>query len=896
MTTWNDLKQEKQFLFSVIIPIFDSARYLNDAIDSILKQSIGFEDSIQVVLVNNGSNDNSSYICKELKMRFPDNIVYIECKENKGISEGRNLGMQYAKGKYINFMDSDDYWEFDAFKTAYDFFELNYNDIDCVACRIKQFESTKKYLYLDYKFKNDEVVDITKSYSYVQLAVASVFIKYEVAIKFKFSNLLRGEEDNRYITEIVLEKGKYGILSSVRYYYRKRRDKSNALSLYSNELEFYKTNITHGIEYLIDYSQKKYGVIIPYVQFTVMCMLCIRLKNNQCEFLNQEELRQYRNRLGKVLKFIDDYIILDQRIIFSEYKIFALKLKYENEFEKLLQIKGKEILLNDTPVFSFSKGTILDLYVLEIVNGNLRLHGNAGIPFKEFDYEVFFRDSENKVYKCQNTQAYRYEKKSLGSVVLVKDGFNIMIPLNQTKLRINAFIKINGEEYKLKIRFKDWSKLSNQVKNLYYEKEEFVVKKYDKGIVVYRTKKRARYELELWYELLRLKKYKVVVKRALIKLIKKIKNKHQIWLFVDRVNMANENAEFLFKHIAGKRLSNIHCFYALNKSSEDYERIKKYGHIVEFNSFKFSLLYLIADCYITSQTTGFILKPSKVGFKFYKDIYPPFIYLQHGVLEKDLSSSQNKIAHNLRVFITSAYDEYKSLLKYPYGYSEREVKLTGLARHDLILSPKYTTGKRRIVIAPTWRKNLSTNIDPVNGGRGYNSQFKNSLFYRFYNGLINDTRVLEAMKKNGYEGVFKPHPYLYEQSIDFQENDIFKVQTHGEEYSKQFNNSCLLVTDYSSIATDYAYSNCAVIYTQFDKDVFYEGHTYDKGFFDYERDGFGPVCYDYESTIRAILGAIENKCEMEAKYQKRRKTFFAYFDGKNRDRIYHEILNLDKEK
>ena len=148
------------------------------------------------------------------------------------------------------------------------------------------------------------------------------------------------------------------------------------------------------------------------------------------------------------------------------------------------------------------------------------------------------------------------------------------------------------------------------------------------------------------------------------------------------------------------------------------------------------------------------------------------------------------------------------------------------------------------------------------------------------------------MRECGYEGVFRPHPYLYEQSVDFSVNDIFTIQVKGEEYSKQFEKSCLLITDYSSIATDYAYSNCPVIYTQFDKDVFYGEHTYDKGFFDYERDGFGPVCYDYESTVDAILSAIKNDCKMEDVYENRRQRFFAYFDGQNCNRIYHEILNL----
>ena len=101
---------EKKFLFSVIMPIYNSERYLSEAIDSILKQSIGFKENIQIILVDNGSNDNSVEICAKYKALFPDNIVYIQNDENMGTSVGRNIGMQYATGKYINFMDSDDRW------------------------------------------------------------------------------------------------------------------------------------------------------------------------------------------------------------------------------------------------------------------------------------------------------------------------------------------------------------------------------------------------------------------------------------------------------------------------------------------------------------------------------------------------------------------------------------------------------------------------------------------------------------------------------------------------------------------------------------------------------------------------------------------------------------------
>ena len=110
--------EKKEFKFSVITPIYMVEEYLEKTIESVVKQTIGFEKNIQLILVNDGSPDNSGKICKKYKEKYPDNIVYIE-KDNGGVSSARNEGFKYAKGKYVNFLDSDDIWDTKAFKFVY---------------------------------------------------------------------------------------------------------------------------------------------------------------------------------------------------------------------------------------------------------------------------------------------------------------------------------------------------------------------------------------------------------------------------------------------------------------------------------------------------------------------------------------------------------------------------------------------------------------------------------------------------------------------------------------------------------------------------------------------------------------------------------------------------------
>ena len=107
-----------KYKFSVIIPVYNVEEYLEETIQSVLYQTIGFEDNIQLILVNDGSPDNSEDICKKYRDMFPNNVVYVHQK-NSGVSAARNKGMEYIEGEIVNFLDSDDKWDRFAFQEVY---------------------------------------------------------------------------------------------------------------------------------------------------------------------------------------------------------------------------------------------------------------------------------------------------------------------------------------------------------------------------------------------------------------------------------------------------------------------------------------------------------------------------------------------------------------------------------------------------------------------------------------------------------------------------------------------------------------------------------------------------------------------------------------------------------
>lgn len=96
----------KNIEFSIIIPVYNVEKYLNQCVNSVLNQSF---TSYEIILVDDGSLDNSGKICDEIS--FGKDRVRVYHKKNGGLSDARNYGLRNASGEYILFLDSDDYWD-----------------------------------------------------------------------------------------------------------------------------------------------------------------------------------------------------------------------------------------------------------------------------------------------------------------------------------------------------------------------------------------------------------------------------------------------------------------------------------------------------------------------------------------------------------------------------------------------------------------------------------------------------------------------------------------------------------------------------------------------------------------------------------------------------------------
>ena len=131
---------------SVIVPIYNVEKYIEKCINSLLSQTL---EDIQIILVNDGSKDNSGNIAKEYEKNNKDRVIYVE-KENGGLSDARNYGLKYATGDFIAFLDSDDYIEKNAYEEMYN----------------KAIEENADYVECDFIWEFPNKIRIDKQYPY----------------------------------------------------------------------------------------------------------------------------------------------------------------------------------------------------------------------------------------------------------------------------------------------------------------------------------------------------------------------------------------------------------------------------------------------------------------------------------------------------------------------------------------------------------------------------------------------------------------------------------------------------------------------------------------------------------------------------------------------------------
>ena len=215
-------------LFSVVIACYNCQDYLDETMNSLLNQTLSFKDYIQVILVNDGSNDNTEEICQKYLNQYPENIIYI-CQKNQGQAVARNNGLKCATGEYINFLDSDDKFSLNTFEEVLNFFKNN-NEVNFASIPMHFFDGEDGEHPLNYKYEKTKVVDLNNDWDYPQLHANASFFKAELFPKYQFATNIISSEDALMINKMLIDNPSYGVIKNAKYWYRRRKNNSSTLN------------------------------------------------------------------------------------------------------------------------------------------------------------------------------------------------------------------------------------------------------------------------------------------------------------------------------------------------------------------------------------------------------------------------------------------------------------------------------------------------------------------------------------------------------------------------------------------------------------------------------------------------------------------------------------------
>lgn len=784
--------------YTIISAVYNVEKYLDDFFTSIINQSIGFEKTIQLIMVDDGSTDNSANIIKRYQKLYPNNITYIY-KENGGQASARNLGLKYIKTPLVTFADPDDFLDKDYFKNIDIEISKNKNLAMLSANIIFYHEKDNFYKDnhpLNYKYKNKKAIQIKDLGKNIQLSAATALIKTELIKDFRFDEGLKPNfEDAKFINEYLIDNlDKDAIfIENAKYFYRKRADESSTLDKKLKDKRYFLDVPSRGYLALLEHTQNKLGYIPDFIQQTIIYDVYWMIKDIVLKPLKVIKLKEYDEF---IIIFKKIFSLIDENNLNNSILSGFLKIGILNKF-KGIQIEACECKLekytNEHLILSYCYIKDSDNFKIFINNQECK------IDFVKIQQIDFFKD------------VFVYKK-----IIYIKNDFKIKdieVFLDDKKFTIkdNSFYKIKQMFYK---RF-----TSTNITNEGFEFYKFL--NGDKTLNINENI------------------YKSIKQRLFCK-------NNELWLFADRKYKANDNAEYFYEYIKNNYPRQKIAF-VIDKKSNDYIRLKNKGfNVVDSSGFWFKLALFRAKKIISSHTDTYLLKGLGKYTLFNKD----YIFLQHGVTKDNISNWLN--SKDISLMITSSVYEYNSIVSdySNYKLSSKEVILTGMSRFEKLIEKSMAINKEKmILIFPTWREYLASEIDKKTYKRKKNDNFYNSLYYKNYKELLTSKELENICKNNGYKVVFMPHFAMLEYLDDFKLSSYIEVINMQDiDIQEYLCKASILITDYSSIAFDFALLKKKVIYFQFIEEELYN-HIYDKGYFDYNKHGFGDVVFNCNNTI-----------------------------------------------
>lgn len=355
------------------------------------------------------------------------------------------------------------------------------------------------------------------------------------------------------------------------------------------------------------------------------------------------------------------------------------------------------------------------------------------------------------------------------------------------------------------------------------------------------------------------------------------------WLVCEDKFEARDNGYWLYKHIRENHPKRV-VHFAISKKSADYEKVKKLGNVINYDSLSHWFWFVVARCNISSQASG---RPQNGVAKLLekmKFIRTKFCFLQHGVIINDLKWLYAKRNH-IDWFLTSTQPEHDFIVN-KFGYDENKIKLLGLPRFDNLHNLKIN--ENEILFMPTWRTWIKNPDGMIMNSAGVltSENFEDSEYFFKINEMLNHPKLKEILEKHDKTLTFYPHRNMQRFIPQF-ENSISRVKfcsRKDADIQDLLKRCSIIITDYSSVFMDVVYMQKPVLFYQFDEGKFRAGQ-YNEGYFNYHNNPYSLWADD----IDTLLNNLENILSKKTQFNYNIKDLFPHYDNNNCERIYQSI-------
>ena len=839
--------------FSIVTAVHNVERYLPEFVATIEDQSFDL-DQVEVILVDDGSTDGSLAVLEEWAARRPGTVRVLS-QANAGQGAARNAGIAAARGEWVTFPDPDDVLDDNYLQTVHDFLLAN-PEADMVATtRWLWYESTGRLVNrhaLETFFRYDRLVDLEEAQGRFHGSAPSAFFRLSVIREHELAYDIRirpNFEDGHFCSLYLLhfERPQVGFLRSTRYHYRKRDDRSSSTGSSMTHPGRYTDVFTHGYLAILELARELRGEVPVWLK----------------HFICYEIAGYFQAAQSNSVSTLTDGPLIEAF--------------HEHVRAVLAQVDPERTL--DTHEFE--------------VGGQARLVAMYGYRETPWHDDTVLLDRLDRAQRLVRVR-YRFTGPAPEELVHVGDvpssprhsKTRDLVFFGRTLMRERILWVRYGPDLRVRIGG-SWAKVVFDLQRPVLPTKATPVMV--RNFMV--RKRRINYDPERY--LPKTRPDRLYRRLATARLTRR--RYAGAWVFLDRIHDAGDSGEILFKHVRNHH-PRINAWFTVVKDSPDYTRLKSEGYgdrLVAHGSTAWRMLMANCTHVLSSHADEPVMRPPEI-LAFTEPAWH-FTFLQHGVIKDDLSRWLNY--KQIDLFVTSTVPEYDSIAgeHTPYPFTTKETILTGLPRFDrLVTKGREFAGDSRdlVLLTPTWRQWLVANLAVGSQERHLARSVLDSEFVHRWVSLLKDPELARACQDAGVKLGFLPHPNLQKllEHLDLPDH-VVTLSYEGADVQEYFARARVLVTDYSSIAFNAAYLERPVVYFQFDADAVLSGaHVGQRGYFDYERDGFGPVTPDVGSTVAAISEALAHGGAPLPTYLERIESTFPQRDGGCCERVVQAVL------